>query len=167
MMIGQHTSFLCGKSHWTNNSGQPVTSLWINGVGQGAAAPQAPMVPQPVAPLPTAPQQSWPAQPPTVVQPQSQPMAALQQPVAQVEQRIPESLREKRIMRQTASKVASILISHTPSEQRTLDNVLTLSERLVAYYENGLGQQTMGGNPAQDGDPGPQGIPHTDDEIPF
>jgi hypothetical protein len=159
MMIGQQTSFLCGISHWTNQSGQAVRSLWINGVGQGAAVPQAPMVQQPVAPLPVAPQPQ-PVQQPTVVQPVVQPMAAMQ-PTAHVEQRIPEALREKRIMRQTASKVASILISHTPSEQRTLDNVLTLSERLVGYYENGLPQHS------DVNDPGPQGVPHTDDDIPF
>jgi hypothetical protein len=169
MMIGQQTSFLCGISHWTNNSGQAVRSLWINGVGQGAAAPQAPVVQQPVAPLPVAPQpqpaQQWTPQPqtvapqqPTVVQPTVQPMG----PVAHVEQRIPEALREKRIMRQTASKVASILISHVPAEQRTLDNTLVLAERLVAYYEQGLAEVTVDGN-----DPGPQGVPHTDDDIPF
>jgi len=125
--------------------------------------PQQPITPPSVAPQPQ-PAQQW--QQPTVVQPTVQPMGVTQQPVATVEQRIPESLREARIMRQTASKVAGILISHVPSEQRTLDNVLSLSERLVAYYEHGLGQQN-GGNPAAEGDPGPQGVPHTDDDIPF
>lgn len=167
MMIGQQTSFLCGISHWTNQQNQPVRSLWINGVGQGAAVPQPPMTAQqPAAPPPVAPQpqpaQQWPTQAPTVVQPTAVPMG----PVAHVEQRVPDSVRESRIMRQTASKVAGILISHVPSEQRTLDNVLSLSERLVAYYEHGLGQQN-GGNPAAEGDPGPQGAPHTDDDIPF
>jgi len=168
MMIGQQTSFLCGISHWTNQQNQPVRSLWINGVGQGAAVPQAPVAQQPVAPPPVAPQpqpvQQWqPPQQPTVVQPMVQPMAAM--PTATVEQRIPDSLREVRIMRQTASKVASILISHVPSEQRTLDNVLALSERLVGYYESGMQQAAV--NPVADGDPGAQDIPHTDDDIPF
>jgi len=95
-----------------------------------------------------------------------QPMAAM--PTATVEQRIPDSLREVRIMRQTASKVASILISHVPSEQRTLDNVLALSERLVGYYESGMQQAQQNGNPGEyGGDPGAQGVPHTDDDIPF
>jgi hypothetical protein len=170
-MIGQQTSFLCGISHWTNQSGQAVRSLWINGVGQAAAVPTAAMPQQPVAPPPVAPQP--PVQQPTVVQPMATPMAGMQQqpimqqpmqqPVAHVEQRIPESLREARIMRQTASKVASILISHTPAEQRTLDNVLVLSERLVGYYEQGMAASNGGGI----NDPGPQGVPHTDDDIPF
>lgn len=168
-MIGQTTSFLCGVSHWTNQQNQPVRSLWINGVGQGAAVPQPPMAQQPVAPLPAVPQQSWPQpqpvqaqlppQQPTVVQPMAQPMG----PVASMAPT--QQQKEERIHRQTATKVASILISHVPAEQRTLDNVLALAERLVAYYENGLAQQTMGGSP--DGDPGQQGIPHTDDDIPF
>jgi len=170
MMIGQQTSFLCGISNWTNNQNQPVRSLWINGVGQGAGVPQAPMVQQPVAPPPVAPQpqaQQWQQpqlpQPPTVVQPMAVPMG----PVAQLAP--PQSAwdqKEDRIHRQTATKVASILISHVPAEQRTLDNVLALSERLVAYYENGLAQATMGGDGAV-ADPGPQGAPHTDDDIPF
>jgi len=75
-------------------------------------------------------------------------------------------IKEDRIHRQTATKVASILISHVPAEQRTLDNVLALAERLVAYYENGLARTVMP-NPGFDGDPGEQGIPHTDDDIPF
>ena len=176
-MIGQTTSFLCGISHWTNQSGQAVRSLWINGVGQtapAAAVPQAPMAQQPVAPLPSAPQ---PQQPPTVVQPQATPMAGMQQqpimqqpmqqqPVATVEQRTPDSVRESRIMRQTASKVASILISHVPAEQRTLENVLSLSERLVGYYEQGMQAAASNGG-GQSNDPGPQDIPHTDDDIPF
>jgi len=172
MMIGQTTSFLCGVSHWTNQQNQPVRSLWINGVGQGAAVPQAAMQPAAAAPPTAAPQQPWPAvpqpvqaqlpPPPTVVQPMAVPMG----PVAHMgPSRSEWDIKEERIHRQTATKVASILISHVPAEQRTLDNVLALAERLVAYYENGLGQAVMG-NPG-DGDPGAQGIPHTDDDIPF
>ena len=75
-------------------------------------------------------------------------------------------IKEERIHRQTATKVASILISHVPAEQRTLDNVLALAERLVAYYEHGL--QAVGAGAPDDwqGDPGPQGIPHGDGEFP-
>jgi hypothetical protein len=168
MMIGQQTSFLCGISHWTNNQGQPVRSLWINGVGQAVAQQppqQQPVIPMPQQPQPVAQQQQqWQPQPqatPMVgMQPQAQP-----QPVAHVEQRTSDSVREFRIMRQTASKVAAILISHTPAEQRTLDNVLRLAEQLVGYYEHGM--QKAAENPGDGGDPGSQGIPHTDDEIPF
>jgi hypothetical protein len=74
-------------------------------------------------------------------------------------------IKEERIHRQTASKVAAILISHVPAEQRTLDNVLALAERLVAYYESGV--QRAAPNPEEYADPGQQGIPHTDDDIPF
>ena len=181
MMIGQQTSFLCGISHWTNNQGQNVRSLWINGVGQGAGVPQAAMPQQPVAPLPVAPQpqaQAWPQQQPimqqqpqqapTVVTPQAVPMGPVAQMSAPRSDWIPEADREKRIHRQTATKVASILISHVPAEQRTVDNVLALSERLVAYYENGLAQSVMDGGSGPDypADPGPQGVPHGDGDFP-
>ena len=149
LMIGQETSFMCGISNWTNQSGQPVRSLWINGVGAGETpAPQPIATPQPI-PMPT-PQPILPAtQQPTVV---TVSPAVTQAGVTQ--QRVLESERETRIMRQTASKVAGILISHVPSEQRTLENVLDIAERLVAYYEHGVGWQ-------QDSGPMP------DDSIPF
>jgi len=176
MMIGQQTSFLCGISHWTNNSGQQVRSLWINGVGQGAQMqqqqPQPQMQQQPVMQQQPQ-QQAWqqpqlPQQAPTVVTPQVQPMGPVAQMSPPRSDWIPEADREKRIHRQTATKVASILISHVPAEQRTVDNVLALSERLVAYYENGLAQQTMDGGSGPDypADPGPQGVPHGDGDFP-
>lgn len=183
MMVGQQQSFLCGISHW-QFEGQPRRSLWINGVGQGAAVPQPPVAvqqpaaPPPVAPQPQAqwqqPQQQFPQQQPIMQQPPQQaptvvqPMAVPMGPVAQLAP--PQSAwdqKEDRIHRQTATKVASILISHVPAEQRTLDNVLALAERLVAYYENGLAQAVMQQPGQQDGDPGPQGIPQSDDDIPF
>jgi hypothetical protein len=42
--IGQSFSFICGLSHWTNQTGAPVTSKWINGVAplQGGMQQQAP-----------------------------------------------------------------------------------------------------------------------------
>jgi hypothetical protein len=160
MMIGQTTSFLCGISHWVNQQQQPVRSLWINGVGQGMQQPQ-PVQQQPMVVQPTAPMQP---QQITLPQPQAQPVAQMQQPRSDF---VPESVRETRIHRQTASKVAAILISHVPAEQRTLENVLALAERIVAYYENGLMQAAMPMAGDGAGDPGPQGIPQTDDDIPF
>ena len=179
MMIGQQTSFLCGISHWTNNQNQQVRSLWINGVGAGgqpAQMPQQPQQPvmqqQPIMQQQPQ-QQAWqqpqlPQQAPTVVTPQVQPMGPVAQMSPPRSDWIPEADREKRIHRQTATKVASILISHVPAEQRTVDNVLALSERLVAYYENGLAQQTMDGGSGPDypADPGPQGVPHGDGDFP-
>jgi hypothetical protein len=160
-LLGQTLSFNCGISNWTNQQNQPVRSLWINGYGQpGQAAAPVPSPPvlqtaQPGASFPTP--LSPPPQPATVVQPLVH--SSLQTP-----QRISEDEREMRIHRQTASKVAGILISHVPAEERTLDNVLALSERLVAYYEHGFdGNQTSPDEYA--GDPGPQGIPQ--DEIPY
>jgi hypothetical protein len=176
MMIGQQTSFLCGISHWTNNSGQQVRSLWINGVGAGgqpAQMPQQPVMQQQPIMQQQPQQQAWqqpqlPQQQPTVVTPQAVPMGPVAQMSAPRSDWIPEPEREKRIHRQTATKVASILISHVPAEQRTVDNVLALSERLVAYYENGLAQATMDGGSGPDypGDPGPQGVPHSDGDFP-
>ena len=166
--IGQWFSFDCGVSHWNMQDGTPVRSLWINGVGQGVSAP--PQTPQPqMAPAPVAVQ----AQMPTVVQPVAQPMGvAMPQPpaapVAHVQPPTEQSSRwlaEKAverpfIHRQTASKVAAMLISHLPAEQRTLDNLLVLSERLVSYYEHGV---SMNASPMDIG--GPQNP--TDDDIPF
>jgi len=184
MMIGQHATFVCGVSEWTNQQGQPVRSLWINGVGTAAgqyATPSAAAPPQPqqqyVQPQPQMAQPMQVAQPqqfqqPTVVQAQVTPMQGMQ-PVAQMqgqampqvqmqEPRLSEAEREKRIHRQTATKVAAILISHVPAEQRTLDNVLALADRLVAYYEAGGGNPGAGG-----GQDGYGAAPHTDDDIPF
>jgi len=156
MMIGQQQSFLCGISNWVNQqTGAPVRSLWVNGVGPPGGVQQP-------APPPQQPQAFVQQTPTTMPIPQAQPMQPVvtQPPVA----RVTEDMREKRIMRQTATKVASILISHVPGEDRNLGNVLALSERLVAYYENGVQwEQGQDGNP----DPGPQEIPHTDDDIPF
>jgi len=146
-MIGQSTSFLCGESHWTNQSGAPVVSLWINGVGPaGGFQNQTQQLPPPV------PQQAWPQQAPTTLPiPQQAPTV-----VQAGDGRITEDVREKRIHRQTASKVAAILLSHLPQEDRTLDNVLRISESLVGYYEYGM---QMAQNEAAP--------PHTDDDIPF
>ena len=41
-------------------------------------------------------------------------------------------------MRQTATKVAAILLGYLPAEERTFDTVLILSQRLMRYYEEGF-----------------------------
>jgi hypothetical protein len=46
--------------------------------------------------------------------------------------------REGKIMRQTATKVAAQLLKHLTPDQQTFGNLLSISERLVAYYEDGV-----------------------------
>lgn len=183
-VIGTQQSFLCGVSHWTNNQNQPVRSLWINGVGpEAAAAAQAPAATPPQQPV----AQGFPAQasPPqhVHVQPQAHLMQAMQQqPVATVQPRH-DDVRERRIHRQTASKVAVDLLKFLEPQHHTFDTLLQLSERLVAYYEHGMIQEQQqlpqgngptGGGPGYGwepgmGDPGPeQGYQAPgDDDIPF
>ena len=78
-------------------------------------------------------------------------------------------LREQKIHRQTASKVAAQLLSYLPENERTMATLLVLSERLVAYYDNGLPNaetldDLMNRAMPQSMDEPP---PHTDDDIPF
>jgi hypothetical protein len=169
-MFGQQLSFMCGVSHWTNNSGQQVRSLWINGFGAPGQQPQ----PQPVQQQqPYAPQAPLPPQQPVpqvVQQAQQAVQAAAQQGI--VQQAPQRDLREEKIHRQTATKVAVDLLKYLAPEHHTFENLITLSERLVAYYDHGVQWGGGGqGNPSvpavADGDPGPQGAPHSDDDIPF
>jgi hypothetical protein len=164
-MVGQRTGFLCGVSHWNMQDGTPVRSLWINGVGQGMqqAPQQVAPLPQPVAIQPQAqamigmqPQ----AQP--MQQPQAQPVATVQQPTEQTSRWLQEKAVERPyIHRQTATKVAAMLISHLPAEQRTFDNLISISDRLCGYYERGSGTQ----QPEYTDESGGPGGP--DDGIPF
>lgn len=134
-MMGQRIAILANVSHWTMNDGTPVRSLWVDQVGPPevgspalAGPPQAapaPPPPQPVAP--PAPQQS------ATVQPTVTPMQA-----APVQQAVSGDVKEQRIHRQTASKVAAIMLTHVAPEERTMSTLLVLSERLVAYYNEGL-----------------------------
>jgi hypothetical protein len=161
-MVGQQQSFLCGISHWTRNDGTAVRSLWINGVGPAAVAqPQA----QVAAPQPAAPQQPWsqaPAQMVAAMQPQPQvQQPQVQQP--QVEYQRSKSPEENaRIERQTASKVAAILLGYLPAEERTFDTLLTVSQRLVRYYASGM--ESILPDPGSQAQYGDQG---GDDDIPY
>lgn len=179
-MIGQPASFMCGASHWTNQQGAPVRSLWINGVGpaqqqqpvqvQPQAQPMAGMMPmQSAAPPPgqfqQPQQQVWGAAQPTHTPPQGWAQAERDAaPQAQTW----EDPKQGMIHRQTASKVASILISHLPAEERTFSTLIMLCERLVAYYDHGLaalGAPNPEGHAASTGFAPP---PHGDeDDIPF
>lgn len=145
-------SFMCGKSHWTMNDGTPVTSLWINGYGapDAMADPTVPTIPQPQPasfqqPIPQAPvPQSMNAWQPTAVEPMAQ----------------AQSSTEDKIHRQTATKVAAHLLPYVQIEQRNLDTLLQISDKLVAYYEHG---SSVIGQPQ----PEASGLSPHDDGIPF
>jgi hypothetical protein len=165
-MIGQSLSFMCGVSHWTNNQNQAIRSLWINGYGAPgsiAAPPVQPVMQQPVMQQPVQQFQPQAQQGSPATWPPQQPFQPVtQQPVA------PVNSTEDKIHRQTATKVAVHLLKHLTPEQQTFDNLIKISERLVGYYENGVQwpvQDAPGAGVS--GDPGPQGIPLADDEIPF
>ena len=165
--IGNRLAFLCNVSHWTNQSNQPVRSLWIDQVGSPTVGSPAlagpPQQPQGAAP-PQAPiqQAGWNQQPQqsATVQPVATPM------VAQAAQ--PDA-REQKIHRQTAAKVAAILLGYLPEGERTLSTLLVVSERLVSYFDNGMPaaetlEDLMNRAMPSSVDEAP---PHTDDDIPF
>lgn len=151
--IGNRMAFLCNASHWVNASNQSVRSLWIEQVGPPQAGTPAMAGP--------APQSVAPPQQPTVVQPQVQPMAVTAPPQ--------DDPKQGKIHRQTASKVAAILLGYMPEADRNLASLFVVSERLVAYYDNGLPaaetlDQLMGRAMPRSMDETP---PHGDDDIPF
>lgn len=162
--IGNRIAILCNASHWVRNDGQPVRSLWIEQVGAPSAAPpqqpQGAAPPQASYPPPAQPQQS------AVVQPQVQPM------VAQAPQ---QDQREQKIHRQTAAKVAAILLGYLPEGERTLSTLLVVSERLVAYFDTGMAQAETLDDLMQRAMPASvdetvytnEPPPQTDDDIPF
>lgn len=129
-LIGSAMTFQCGISHWNMQDGTPVRSLWINGAGPAqqfsGAVPQPQQGTQAVAQA-MHPQQVF----------QQQPQTALPVPQPQT-QTWDDDPKQAKIHRQTASKVAGILLGYLPAEERTLDTLLTVSERLVAYYDNGM-----------------------------
>jgi hypothetical protein len=138
--IGNRLAFLCNVSHWTNNQNQPVRSLWIERVDPPVVGAPALAGPQPQA-FPAPQQAAFPQQPP-----QQQPFpappqqSAVVQPVVtpMVAQPFNDDPKQGKIHRQTGSKVAAILLGYLPEGERTLTNLLVISDRLVAYYDNGL-----------------------------
>lgn len=130
--IGNRIGILCNASHWTRDDGQPVRSLWIEQVGApSVAAPQQPQAQAPPGAFPLPGQTYTPppqAGPPVVVQPQVTPMAQAPQ----------GDLREQKIHRQTASKVAAIMLTYVKPEEQNMTTLLVLAERLVGYYNTGL-----------------------------
>jgi hypothetical protein len=163
--IGQAFDFLCNASHWTNQSGQPVRSLWFESIAAyGTLAAPQPVVSPQQGMQQVQPQQQMP-QGTTFAQPQP---AATQMPMGA--QALPQEVKEQRIMRQTAMKVAAQLLPYLPKEQQNLSGLQLIAEWQVRYYVSGpqsdpLGQQAppqpqettvdYWGNPVG-GDPGPQ-----------
>lgn len=129
-MIGQRLAFACNVSHWKMQDGTAVRSLWIDVAGRASTDSTAMQGPAYV-------QQAQQAQ---NAQPQMQQSV---QPQVQVQQQVPAEVKEQRIHRQTASKVAAILLSNLDKEYRTMDTLLQLSERLVHYYTDGLPPRTL------------------------
>lgn len=149
--IGVRLAFDCGASHWTMSDGTPVRSLWINGYsipsdgvvpGVVGAAPAAPAVPGSTVGVPApAPQPVPGAAPPTQAAPPPVPVVPVTPVVQSAPQAPPQSQREStedKIHRQTATKVAVQLLPYLTEEARTFTNLITISERLVAYYEKGV-----------------------------
>lgn len=125
--IGNRIAFLCNASHWQRQDGQSVRSLWIDQVGP----------PAPGSPAMAGPQQATMVHPPQAmgqqitVQPQVVPMQA-------PAQNYNDDPKQGKIHRQTATKVAAQLLPYLPEGERNLATLFTLSERLVAYYDDGL-----------------------------
>jgi hypothetical protein len=154
-MIGTQQSFMCGVSHWTNQQGQNVRSLWINGVGPGVQ--QQPQQPQGnnVPGMQTVGQVM---QQPGVVPQQPQQWGQAQQP----QQRF-ETQDEKRISihRQCASKVAAWLLPSLPPDvPRDFTTFLTLCERIYAYYEHGVASEADNVPFGDDGHPDDGDFPY-------
>ena len=150
-LFGTAMSFQCGVSHWTNAQGAPVRSLWINGVGPAQHSVAAPPQQQPQQAQPQT--QGLASLAGMQGQAQPQPMApqAQPQPQSQMPQGYPvtqydDDPKQGKIHRQTASKVAAILLGYLPPEERTLDTILTVSEKLVAYYDDGIAPVTSADN---------------------
>ena len=196
-MMGQVVTAGYNEQESTNinpHNGQPYTNRFLEALAFGAVdlvgtptqiQPQQYMPQQQPQPMP---QQQYQPQP--VQQPQPQQYQPPQQPMPQpplVPQVSTDALREAKIHRQTATKVAVQLLGYLVPDERNLASLVRISEQLVHYYDNGvqwttppvqpqapqpqpqpqqpMQQQPQGGyeNP---GDYGPQYQP-TDDDIPF
>lgn len=127
--IGNRIAFLCNASHWQRQDGQSVRSLWIDQVGP----------PAPGSPAMQGPAQAQVPQPQSaVVQPQVVPVQTGGQWQAAPAQSYNDDPKQGKIHRQTATKVAAQLLPYLPEGERNLATLFTLSERLVAYYDDGL-----------------------------
>jgi hypothetical protein len=147
--IGMHFDFLCGASIWTNQQGQPVRSLWVNGL---SAPGQTPVQQQPVQqPAQQAPPQQFqqtggvPQQQFSGQQPVAQP--PMQQQPAQGLPGIAPMEKEERIMREHAMSVAAQMLPHMDPSERNFLGMVTVAEGLIRYYK--LGPPPNGNQPQQ------------------
>jgi hypothetical protein len=132
--INQRFTFICNPSHYTARNGSPATSLWINGVqNPDVAAAPVPSIPSPPQ---TAQQGAAFPLPAPMPQPPAPPVVAAT--VTPRMEPVDPQVKEARILREAASKVAAMLLTGFPPEDRTLDHLLQLSEKLVGYYVNGM-----------------------------
>lgn len=165
--IGNRLGFACNVSHWAMQDGTPVRSLWIDQVGPPSVGSPAMAGP---------PQNAWEAaQQAQQAGPQGTQVGASGAPMP-VQQAQPQStatpqadVREQKIHRQTAAKVAAILLAYVKPDEQNLSNLFVMSERLVAYFNDGLpnaetlDQLMQRAAPASIDGP----IPPADDDIPF
>jgi len=199
-LMGQLVTAGFNEQESTNinpNNGQPYTNRYLEALAMGQVdlvgmptqiqpqqyMPQQPQ-PQQYQPQPVQQQQYQPQ--PIVQQPIQQPQPVQQQPIMQPH----GDLREAKIHRQTATKVAVELLAYLDPSERNLASLVRISEQLVQYYDNGVQwttppvqpqapqpqapqpqgqQQHQGGyeNPAEGGQQPYYGEPDPDDGIPF
>jgi len=180
-MMGQVVT--AGYNEAEGNSINPHTGTpYINRYLEAIAFGQVDLV---GAPTQIQPQQYMPQQPQPIQQPQ--PVQQYQQPQQPMPQAplVPQGdLREAKIHRQTASKVAVELLQYLDPAERNLASLVRISEQLVQYYDNGVQwttppvqapqQQAQQQHQAPPPDPGQAaqgqqyyGEPDPDDGIPF
>jgi hypothetical protein len=155
--IGQQFSFICGLSHWTNQTGAPVTSKWINGVAPLQGGMQQPQQMQQAQPMQAQPQmQAQQAQPQgwSGAQPQMQPQAQpMQQPMQQQappqQQEVTDDAFIRRVSWLAAVPAAVAALNHLPEDQRTVAALVKMTD-FLARTAILRGQQGFG----QDGNPG-------------
>lgn len=119
-LLGQQATFECGVSEWTNQSGQPVRSLWINAINPGAPPPGA--------------AQEATGSPQTASQPPGGSRPPANDP------------KQYSIERQAAGKAAAHRYQGTSA---SVDEVLYLAKRLAEFFQSGevVAPEPEGGPP--------------------
>jgi len=151
-MMGQVVTAGFNEQESTNinpHNGQPYTNRYLEALAFG----QVDLVGMPTQ---IQPQQAMP-QPQPVQQPQPQQFQGQPQTFAQQPAAVPfvgtDQVREAKIHRQTAAKVAVQLLQYLTPEERNLASLVRISEQLVHYFDNGVQWTTP---PAQAQAPQPQ-----------
>ena len=134
--VGQAFDFVCRRSHYTRQDGQPGSSLWINQLAMFGSTPVAPTVQIPGT---------------GAVQPVAGPVNTQGAPVQQT-QGLPTLApmeKEERIMREHAMSVVAQMLPHMPASERNAPGMVNVAEGLIRYYK--LGPSALnGGNPGHD-----------------